>query len=182
MDDTNTLAVAIDALRAAKKLFDEVLPKFDWSHAFLDAKAIQQLNTTPKIVNDALQMLTAPAQPERNVPNQDPAYPTVPEGSVLIWRRSANTNAFGLRGYWSFDPWTGDVEEFAVNDGRALKLGEIVPRTDYRLTSAELRQNQGSTAPGHGTTRFLARCWDNIAGQIGRAGIDAIRAAQGVKA
>lgn len=44
----------IDALEAADKLFREVLPKFKWDSAFLDADAIRQLNETPSLVAKAL--------------------------------------------------------------------------------------------------------------------------------
>jgi len=42
------------ALRGAKRLFDEALPKFDWGRSALDANAIKLLNEVPRLVNLAL--------------------------------------------------------------------------------------------------------------------------------
>jgi hypothetical protein len=42
------------ALCAAKRLFDEALPKFDWGRSALDANAIKLLNEVPALVNAAL--------------------------------------------------------------------------------------------------------------------------------
>lgn len=42
------------ALKAAKKLFDEALPKFNWGASFLDANAIAILNTVPNQVRAAI--------------------------------------------------------------------------------------------------------------------------------
>lgn len=46
-----------DALLAAKRLHDEALPKFNWGQSCLDADAISTLNTTPGIVNEAINVL-----------------------------------------------------------------------------------------------------------------------------
>lgn len=45
----------IEALEAAKRLFDEALPKFNWGASFLDANAIELLNTVPVKVNAAIE-------------------------------------------------------------------------------------------------------------------------------
>lgn len=44
----------LTALRAAQKLFDEALPKFNWGASFLDANAITLLNTVPNQVRAAI--------------------------------------------------------------------------------------------------------------------------------
>ena len=44
----------LTALRAAQKLFDEALPKFNWGASFLDANAITLLNTVPAQVRAAI--------------------------------------------------------------------------------------------------------------------------------
>lgn len=46
--------VMLEALRAAKNLFDEALPKFNWGASALDANAIRLLNEAPMAVNAAI--------------------------------------------------------------------------------------------------------------------------------
>lgn len=43
-----------EALEACKRVFDVALPKFNWGASSLDAEAIELLNTTPGLVNEAL--------------------------------------------------------------------------------------------------------------------------------
>ena len=47
------------ALRAAKRLFDEALPKFHWGKSSLDANAIRLLNEVPPLVDAVLARSTA---------------------------------------------------------------------------------------------------------------------------
>lgn len=42
------------ALNAAKRLFDEALPKFNWGASALDANAIRLLNEVPRVVQEAI--------------------------------------------------------------------------------------------------------------------------------
>lgn len=42
------------ALNAAKRLFDEALPKFNWGASALDANAIRLLNDAPRVVQEAI--------------------------------------------------------------------------------------------------------------------------------
>lgn len=44
----------LEALKAARKLFDEALPKFNWGASFLDANAISLLNSVPAKVQAAI--------------------------------------------------------------------------------------------------------------------------------
>lgn len=44
----------VAALNAAKKLFDEALPKFNWGASALDANAIRLLNEVPLVVQAAI--------------------------------------------------------------------------------------------------------------------------------
>lgn len=46
------------ALQAAKKLFDEALPKFNWGASALDANAVTLLNTVPSRVAAAITRAT----------------------------------------------------------------------------------------------------------------------------
>lgn len=48
------------ALKAAKRLFDEALPKFNWGASFLDANAIQLLNSVPDQVARAIKAKEQP--------------------------------------------------------------------------------------------------------------------------
>lgn len=45
------------ALKSAKQLFDEALPKFNWGKSALDANAIRLLNEVPGEVSRALEEL-----------------------------------------------------------------------------------------------------------------------------
>lgn len=47
-------AALVEALGRAKRLIDEVLPKFNWGASALDVNAIQLLNEVPGEVNQAL--------------------------------------------------------------------------------------------------------------------------------
>lgn len=44
----------LTALNAAKRLFDEALPKFNWGASALDANAIRLLNDVPLVVQEAI--------------------------------------------------------------------------------------------------------------------------------
>jgi hypothetical protein len=48
------------ALLAAKRLFDEAHPKFNWGASFLDANAIKLLNEVPRQVSEALALIGKP--------------------------------------------------------------------------------------------------------------------------
>jgi len=59
--DPNSLSATMrDALVAARRLFDEALPQFDWAASALDANAIRLLNEVPDIVARALAQAGAP--------------------------------------------------------------------------------------------------------------------------
>lgn len=49
-----TTTTTFAALRAAQRLFDEVLPRFDWGRSALDANAIRLLNEVPAVVARAI--------------------------------------------------------------------------------------------------------------------------------
>lgn len=53
----------VDALHAAKRLFEEGLPKFNWGDSVLDGNAIALLNEVPKMV--ALALVAAGAPPPK---------------------------------------------------------------------------------------------------------------------
>jgi hypothetical protein len=44
---------------------------------------------------------------------------------MIIFRKSTNTNAFGLRGFWAYDPTTFDVWSFASSD-HDMALGDTL--------------------------------------------------------
>jgi hypothetical protein len=44
--------------------------------------------------------------------------------SHIIFRKSENTNSFGLRGFWVYSPLTGDVYSAATS--RALTVGQVI--------------------------------------------------------
>ena len=48
------------ACKAAQRLFDEALPKFNWGASALDANAIQLLNEVPRMVRAAITKAEAP--------------------------------------------------------------------------------------------------------------------------
>lgn len=49
----------VQALQAAHDCFTQALPKFNWGASFLDAEAIQHLNTAPIKVKQALEIVSA---------------------------------------------------------------------------------------------------------------------------
>lgn len=51
---------AREALKLAKRLNDEALPKFDWGKSALDANAIWLLNEVPLAVDEALRSTLSP--------------------------------------------------------------------------------------------------------------------------
>jgi hypothetical protein len=51
-----------EALKLALRMCDEALPKFNWGASFLDANAIQLLNTVPAAIKAALEQPVQPAQ------------------------------------------------------------------------------------------------------------------------
>jgi len=52
-----TIQQALDALIAAREMCDYAHGKFDWGRSALDAKAIQQLNTAPGLIREAITAL-----------------------------------------------------------------------------------------------------------------------------
>ena len=55
-----------EALKLALRLCEEALPKFNWGASFLDANAIQLLNTVPAAIKAALEQPVQPAHSEWN--------------------------------------------------------------------------------------------------------------------
>lgn len=55
---------------------------------------------------------------------------------MIVWRKSENTNAFGLRGYWVYDKATGDCQSFVTS--RNYVKGQDV--SDSELAGVELRR------------------------------------------
>lgn len=48
----------LGALLAAKRLFDQALPRFNWGASALDANAIGLLNSVPRIVQGTIEIAT----------------------------------------------------------------------------------------------------------------------------
>jgi len=107
--------------------------------------------------------------------------PTIPSGHVLVFRRSANTNSFGLRGYWTYDPESGIAASCAISDHAQVDvfLGAILSIDSPHIKSAELKSNEGLAGPGpEGRQRVLAKCWDNIRDQTSQEYIEQLTKAQ----
>lgn len=49
-----TEAQAYEALKLARRMIKEALPKFNWGASALDANAIQLLNETPRVIRAAI--------------------------------------------------------------------------------------------------------------------------------
>ena len=56
---------------------------------------------------------------------------------MIIFRRSTNTNSFGLRGYWAHDKATKSLWSFATS--QELNIGDDVSPSDYELPRKELQ-------------------------------------------
>jgi hypothetical protein len=54
---------------------------------------------------------------------------------MIIFRKSVNTNSFGLRGYWAHDQKTRELWSFATSQDLQLKA-TVNPR-DYELPILE---------------------------------------------
>lgn len=70
----------------------------------------------------------------------------------IIFRKSANTNSFGLRGYWEYNPETRALREFATS--RELEIGDVVTEPTMGFTR-EIPENKG-TVPLHQRALFEA--------------------------
>ena len=105
--------------------------------------------------------------------------PTIPSGHVLVFRRSTNTNSFGLRGYWTYDPESGIAASCAISDHAQFDvyLGAVISVDSHHIKSAELKHNEGRVKAGD-RVAFLAACWDNIRDQTSQEYIDALVKAQ----
>lgn len=55
--------------------------------------------------------------------------------SHIIFRKSTNTNSFGLRGYWTKNNATRELHSFATSQN--LALGDTVNPFDYELPRLE---------------------------------------------
>jgi hypothetical protein len=73
--------------------------------------------------------------------------------SHIIFRKSQNTNSFGLRGYWVYDPETFELHSFATS--RDLVKWSTI--TNLQAAPFELLRNEG-TILAKGQARFLAIC------------------------
>lgn len=105
--------------------------------------------------------------------------PTVPSGHVLVFRRSANTNSFGLRGYWTYDPASGIIASCGISDFALADvfLGAVLSIDSPHIKSAELKQTEG-VVKADKRDAMLAACWDNIRDQCGQGYIDNLVKAQ----
>lgn len=56
---------------------------------------------------------------------------------MIIFRKSTNTNSFGLRGYWAHNRATMQLWSFATSQD--LKLGDIVEPRNYELPRLEIQ-------------------------------------------
>ena len=56
---------------------------------------------------------------------------------MIIFRKSTNTNSFGLRGYWAHDKATNSLWSFATS--QELNIGDDVSPSDYELPLKELQ-------------------------------------------
>lgn len=62
----------------------------------------------------------------------------------IIFRKSTNTNSFGLRGYWEYNPEAREIREFATSDD--LQIGQVVGDKAPHAFSRELLTPQGNIA------------------------------------
>jgi hypothetical protein len=56
---------------------------------------------------------------------------------MIIFRKSTNTNSFGLRGYWAHDKATLSLWSFATSND--LAIGDDVNPRDYELPRVEVQ-------------------------------------------
>jgi len=87
----------------------------------------------------------------------DKQTPTIPSGHVLVFRRSTNTNAFGLRGYWTYDPESGIAASCAISDHAQVDvyLGAVISIDSPHIKGAELKHNEGRVkAEGRARAKF----------------------------
>lgn len=56
---------------------------------------------------------------------------------MIIFRKSTNTNSFGLRGYWAHNRDTKQLWSFATST--ELNLGDDVEPRDYELARLEIQ-------------------------------------------
>ena len=70
---------------------------------------------------------------------------------MVVIRRSENTNAFGLRGYWVYDAKTLEVHSFAANHLFTTAIGRRV--TNWDLQGVELWQHE-LTVPSNKRAQF----------------------------
>ena len=56
---------------------------------------------------------------------------------MIIFRKSTNTNSFGLRGYWVHDKATKSLWSFATSQD--LNIGDDVDPCDYELPCKEVQ-------------------------------------------
>ena len=71
--------------------------------------------------------------------------------SHIIFRKSTNTNSFGLRGYWTYDTETYELHSFATS--RELKKWSTV--TNLQTAGFELLKHE-RTVPASKVQEFLA--------------------------
>jgi hypothetical protein len=71
--------------------------------------------------------------------------------SHIVFRKSTNTNSFGLRGYWTYDTKTYELHSFATS--QELKKWSTV--TNLQTAGFELLQHEG-TVPAGKVHQFLA--------------------------
>jgi len=105
--------------------------------------------------------------------------PTIPSGHVLVFRRSTNTNSFGLRGYWTYDPESGIAASCAISDHAQVDvyLGAVISIDSHHIKSAELKHNEGRVKAGD-RVAFLAACWGNIRDQTSQEYVNQLAEAQ----
>jgi hypothetical protein len=73
--------------------------------------------------------------------------------SHIIFRKSQNTNSFGLRGYWTYDTESFEQHSFATS--RDLAKWSTV--TDLQAAGFELLRKEGQIMPKQ-QANFLAIC------------------------
>jgi len=105
--------------------------------------------------------------------------PTIPSGHVLVFRRSTNTNSFGLRGYWTYDPESGIAASCAISDHAQVDvyLGAVISIDSPYIKGAELKQNEGRVK-AEDRAKFLAKCWDNVRDQTSQEYVNQLAKAQ----
>jgi hypothetical protein len=73
--------------------------------------------------------------------------------SHIIFRKSQNTNSFGLRGYWTYDTKTFELHSFATS--RDLDKWSTV--TNLQTAGFELLRKEGQILPTK-RAAFIALC------------------------